>query len=69
MQHDAKVQMLRRQNLGASETQGDEIYSFLQECLNLFTILAEEDPGYLQQEVLTNAGILPPPNRPASAQR
>ena len=29
------------------------------ETLNLFTIMAEEDPGYLQQEVLQNAGILP----------
>ena len=27
--------------------------------------MAEEDPGYLQQEVLQNAGILPAPGMPA----
>lgn len=51
VQHDAKVQLLKRQNLSV-ETRGEELFGFIQECLNLFTILAEEDPGYLQQEVL-----------------
>ena len=45
--HDAKVQLLRRQLLTIDTTQQD-LYTFSSECLNLFTILAEEDPGYLQ---------------------
>jgi len=48
VQHDAKVQMLRRLSL-SDKTRGDELYSFVGECVNHFTILAEEDPGYLQQ--------------------
>jgi len=50
--------MLRKLNLSAT-TSGSELYDYLSETANLFTILAEEDPGYLQQEVLQNAGILP----------
>lgn len=49
---------MKRQDLSESTT-GQQVYNFTNECLNLFSILAEEDPGYLQQEVLQNAGILP----------
>ena len=42
-------------------TDGQALYNFIQECVSLFTIMAEEDPGYLQAEVLTNAGMGPSP--------
>ena len=59
VQHDAKVQLLRRQNLNQEDSNGEALFNFIQECVNLFTIMAEEDPGYLQAEVLTNAGLGP----------
>jgi len=31
----------------------------LQEYSNLFSIMAEEDPGYRQVQILQDAGILP----------
>ena len=47
VQHDAKVQMLRKLNLSTT-TSGSDLYDYLSEVANLFQILAEEDPGYLQ---------------------
>ena len=61
VQHDAKVQLLRRQDLREGETQGEDLYNFLQESLSLFTIMAEEDPAYMRMDMMQNAGLMPVP--------
>ena len=41
----------------------------MQEYLGLFHIMAEEDPGYRQEQMLQDAGIIPISNRPAVGSR
>lgn len=68
VQHDAKVQMLRRQNLAVA-TGGEVVYNFVQECSSLFTIMLEEDPGYIQHQMMQDAGIMPVAGGGGSARR
>lgn len=47
--YEAKVQFLRRQQIFRNSTAdeiADKIFTFVQECQNLYSIMLEEDPGY-----------------------
>lgn len=42
----------------------DRLSKMLEEYLGLFMVMAEEDPGYRNQQMLQDAGLAPVGNQP-----
>lgn len=62
--HDAKFKLIKRKNQRDDSVEEiAKLNDFLQEGLSLFSIYCEEDPQYSQMDLLTNAGLLPPPTQ------